>query len=80
MFETNCLIRFKEPALLPLLMRAVKVETHGDHLVILGSDGQLCGLFLREVVKDCLDVDTLEPTDDRTSSSKRGDSEKRSEM
>jgi hypothetical protein len=63
MLATNCLVRFKEAALPPLLITAAKVEAHGEHLAFLRSDGRSCGLFLREVVRDWCDIDTLVPTD-----------------
>jgi hypothetical protein len=65
MRETNYLWRFNKPAISPLLIRAAKVETHGEHLVFLRSGGQACGLFLREIVKDWFLVDALVPMDIR---------------
>jgi hypothetical protein len=45
------LVRFKEPDLAPQSFVAERAEFHGDHLVLLKSDGQLAALFLLEAVE-----------------------------
>jgi hypothetical protein len=56
MLERNFLVRFKEPLTAPMLIRALRVETQGEHLVFLRADGRLAALFLLEIVKDWEDL------------------------
>jgi hypothetical protein len=51
MSDKAYLIRFKHPDLLTQSVAAACVETHGDHLVLLNSEGKLTALFLAEVVE-----------------------------
>jgi hypothetical protein len=57
MFESNCLVRLKEPDLSPVFVRAARTEIHGEHLVFLRSSGELCALFLLDLVEDWSDFD-----------------------
>jgi hypothetical protein len=58
MIEKKYLIRFKESDLTPMLVRAARIETHGEHLVFLSSSGELCALFLLEIVRDWSETQT----------------------
>ena len=54
--EKKYLVRFKESNLAPQLVRAATVEIHGEHLIFLGSGGELTALFLFEIVKDWSEI------------------------
>jgi hypothetical protein len=56
--DKDYLVRFKEPNLAPQLVRAAKVEIHGEHLVFLLSSGELSALFLLEAIKDWEEVES----------------------
>jgi hypothetical protein len=51
MADKTYVVRFKESGVGPQLVRAERVEIHGEHLVFLRSDGRLSALFLFEIVK-----------------------------
>jgi hypothetical protein len=56
MLEKVYLIKFKEPDVPSLRVTAARVETHGEHLVFLTSNGTLAALLLAEVVADWFEV------------------------
>ncbi len=51
MYDKTFLVRLKSSYLSPCLVIAASVEFHGDHLVLLGSDGSLAALFVLEIVE-----------------------------
>jgi hypothetical protein len=55
--DRNYLVRFKEPTLVPQLVRAATIEIQADHLVFSLSGGILSALFLLEVVEDWEELD-----------------------
>jgi hypothetical protein len=52
LLDKTFLIRFKEPDAVSLRVIAATVETHGDHLAFLRSDGKLAALILAETVEE----------------------------
>ena len=55
--DKTYMVIFKESTIGPQLVRAERIEIHGEHLAFIRSDGELCGLFLFEIVKDWSEVD-----------------------
>jgi len=53
-------IRFNASHSAPQLVRAAKVEIHGEHLVFLSSTGELAALYLLEVINDWHDLSSSE--------------------
>jgi hypothetical protein len=56
MLEKIYLIKFKEPDVPSLRVIAARVETHGEHLVFLKSDGKVAALLLAEVIAEWFEV------------------------
>jgi hypothetical protein len=50
-------VSFKDSTIGPQLVRAERIEIHGEHLIFLRSDGELSALFLFEILKDWSEVD-----------------------
>jgi hypothetical protein len=50
------LVRFKARDLAPHLVIATSVEFHGEHLVLLKSDGTLAALFVLEIVESWSEI------------------------
>jgi hypothetical protein len=57
MVDKTYLVRFKDPDSTPQLISASSVEVHGEHLVFLRPGGELCALFLLEIVRDWSEID-----------------------
>jgi hypothetical protein len=55
--DKTYIVMFKESTIGPQLVRAERIEIHGEHLAFIRSDGELSGLFLFEIVKDWSEVD-----------------------
>jgi hypothetical protein len=56
MADRAYLVRFKGADLPPELVIAETIEFHGEHLVLLRSDGSLAALFVLEVVESWSEV------------------------
>jgi hypothetical protein len=56
MDDKTFLVRFKESDLSPVLVEAEKVEVHGEHLVFLRGSGELCAMFLLEIVSEWTEI------------------------
>jgi hypothetical protein len=56
MSDKTYLIRFKEPDAISHRVIAASVETHGEHLVFLRSDGKLAALVLAEIIREWIEV------------------------
>jgi MEDS: MEthanogen/methylotroph, DcmR Sensory domain len=56
--DRNFLIQFKQPLAAPMLIRAMRVDIQGEHLVLLRADGRLAALFLLEIVSAWEDLQT----------------------
>jgi hypothetical protein len=50
------LVRFKEPDVVSRRVMAATVETHGEHLAFLRSDGRIAALALAEIVDEWFEV------------------------
>ncbi len=57
--EKTFLIRFKRTDLDFHIVIAANTEIHGEHLVLLRSDGSLAALFLMEIVESWSEVDNV---------------------
>lgn len=51
MADKRFLVKFKTPRLSTQEMIAATMETHGDHFVLLNSQGRLVALFLSEIIE-----------------------------
>jgi hypothetical protein len=49
-------IKFKEPDAVSLLVIAVSVETHGEHLAFLRSDGRLAALVVADFIAEWFEI------------------------
>jgi hypothetical protein len=56
MSEKTYLLRFKPPELAMRTVIASTAEIHGEHLVLLNSQGQLAALFVLEMVESWNEV------------------------
>jgi hypothetical protein len=56
MANTVYSVRFKGSDLPPKLVIAETIEFHGEHLVFIGSDGNLSALFVLEIVESWSEV------------------------
>jgi hypothetical protein len=54
--DKTYLIRFKEPYAVSLRVVAANVETHGEHLAFLRSDGKLAALVVAEVIAEWFEI------------------------
>jgi hypothetical protein len=54
--DKTYLIRFKEPDAVSLLVIAASVETHGEHLAFLRSDGRLAALVVADVIAEWFEI------------------------
>jgi hypothetical protein len=55
--DKTYLVRFKASDVVPQLVRAARIEIHGEHLAFLRSDGELSAMFLFEIVRDWSEID-----------------------
>ena len=56
MVHKTYLVRFKEPDLPSKFVEAQRVEVHGEHLVFLRGSGELCAMFLLEIVSEWTEI------------------------
>jgi hypothetical protein len=56
MSDKTYLVRFKKTDIASLRVTAATIETHGEHLIFLKSDGKLVALFLAEIVEDWVEL------------------------
>lgn len=56
MAEKRFLIVFRPPRRTHHHVFASKVEIHGEHLVLINSEGKLVALFLLEIVESCNEI------------------------
>ena len=56
MANRTYLIRFKGADPPPELVIAEKIEVHGEHLVLLRSDGSMAALLLLEIIEDWSEI------------------------
>jgi hypothetical protein len=54
--DKTYLIRFKEPDAVSLRVIAATVETHGEHVAFVRSDGKLSALVVAEIIEEMFEV------------------------
>jgi hypothetical protein len=61
MTDRAYVVRFKPPDLSTQTVTAMSAEIHGDHVVLLNSEGKLAALFLAEIVESWSELPLFPP-------------------